>query len=136
MKLKNCVVGLKVQSKTSGKVGVVTCVEPDDYTGTLTVRVQWDTAVPKRNPWVNHSTLRKVKVVVTVEPLKVGDKVQVLPFTVHESATCDRVYVEAMLPTIGVVGEVIEVQDDGYRVYFKGLRTSWSYCPQYLERVA
>lgn len=134
MKLKNCVVGLKVQSKTSGKVGVVTCVEPDDYTGTLTVRVQWDTAVPKRNPWVNHSTLRKVKGVVTVEPLKVGDKVKVLPFTVHESTTCTRVYVKEMLPTIGKVGTVIAVFDTGYRVEFSE-GGAWAYCPEYLELV-
>lgn len=134
MKRKNCVVGLKVQSKHSGRTGVIVVLEPLDYVGDLTLRVQWDATDYKS--WVAPSDVRKVKEVAAVEPLKVGDKVQVLPFTVHESDTCDRVYVEAMLPTIGVVGEVIEVQDHGYRVYFKDTYATWSYCPQYLERVA
>lgn len=132
MKFKNCMLGLRVQSKTNvNKIGTVVFVEPVGYGGDVGVRVQWDD--DGATMWWSHANVRKY-VETTKEPLKVGDKVKVLPFTVHESTTCTRVYVKAMLPTIGKVGTVIAVFDTGYRVEFSEGRV-WAYCPEYLELV-
>lgn len=143
MKLKNCIVGLNVIFKASadtvvfgtrvpiGTKGTITRVDQHTTAG-LGIRVQW--AGKSESVWEYHKNVRKVKEVATVEPRKVGDKVKVLPFTVHASTTCTRVYVKEMLPTIGKVGTVIAVLDTGYRVEFSE-GGAWGYCPEYLELV-
>ena len=54
---------------------------------------------------------------------KVGDKVTILPFNVSEVSS--RMYLQEMLPNIGLVGTVTMVHDDGVRV--KTSVDTWSY---------
>lgn len=130
MKFKNCMLGLRVQSKTNvNKIGTVVFVEPVGYGGYIGVRVQWDD--DGATMWWSHGRIRKY-VEPTKEPLKVGDKVKVLPFTVHK-ATNGINYWESMFKCIHEVGTIDCTSDTGFHV--KTISGSWFYGAEYLERV-
>lgn len=66
---------------------------------------------------------------------KVGDKVKVLrAFTTEEST--DSVWMEDMESTVGKVGEIDAVFEDGdYGVSFTDEPCSWAFPPSVLEKV-
>ena len=141
MKLKNCIVGLNVIFKASADTVVFGTIVPIGTKGTITrvdqhttaglgICVQW--AGKSASVWEYHKNVRKVKEVATVEPLKVGDNVRVLPFTVHK-ATNGINYWESMLKCIHEVGTIDCTSDTGFHV--KTISGSWFYGAEYLERV-